>query len=202
MSSWTVYNIYCRYSFLWRYCGSFVPFYDVFLNVSHVKRQLWQLTRDLFCAVCAGSTLTISSFRLKIHIKVMHIFFPGDVPWWDWRNFRCNWTITVCQNSGTIVQTNFEMCIQSSLSGMDLWYYNEMSVGFRPCSCLVHDQRWTWSENNVRHTLLPSMKLHISSTVLGIIIFITKYILIWHQYGTEIQNRRNLIGNMQTMAAV
>jgi hypothetical protein len=94
------------------------------------------------------------------------------------------------------------MCIQSSLSGMDLWYYNEMSVGFRPCSCLVHDQRWTWSENNVRHTLLPSMKLHISSTVLGIIIFITKYILIWHQYGTEIQNRRNLIGNMQTMAAV
>ena len=52
----------------------------------------------------------------------------GDVPWRDWRNFGCNWTNTVCQNSGTSLQTNFKMCFQSPLSGKDLWCCNQMCL--------------------------------------------------------------------------
>lgn len=40
---------------------------------------------------------------------------------WIRRNFRCNWTIRICEDHGASLSTVSQMCFQPSLPGMQVW---------------------------------------------------------------------------------
>lgn len=54
---------------------------------------------------------------LEINYFIQLFSKPGHVSWRNGRNPRCYRACTVCKNSGSALQANFQMCFQSPFPG-------------------------------------------------------------------------------------